>query len=61
MDEAARDRELKRLDERIEVIAHWLMQGRGNDDALRMEMRQWQEKRERLRKERDGEVGTARA
>lgn len=47
-----RERELKRLNERIDAIANWLIQGRGNEDALRMEMRQWQEKRDRLLKEK---------
>lgn len=51
--EEARRRELVRIDERIDMLANWLMQGRCGDsaecaDAKRAEIRQLQERRAEL-------------
>ena len=52
------DRELRRIEERIDVVANWLIQGRCGDDdecaaARRLEIEQLQRRRAALRAELD--------
>lgn len=59
-----RETEIVRLNELIDASALRLIGGYGDDEAMaswRQNIKVWSEKRDRLIKERDGEVGTPRA